>query len=83
MKSAKEEWIEEECKDTEKGMMSGNSKEAYNTLRALTKTQQHRSTDIQSSSGNILTESTALLNQWTEYCSNLCKYKLHPVTSLL
>ena len=33
MKAAKEEWIEKQCKNTEKGMMSGNSKEAYNTLR--------------------------------------------------
>ena len=51
MKSAKEEWIEEECKDTEKGMMSGNSKEAYNTLKAVTKTQQHKSAVIEESSG--------------------------------
>ena len=33
MKAAKEEWIKEQCKDRDKGMMSGNSKEAYNTLR--------------------------------------------------
>ena len=26
--AAKEEWIEEQCKNMEKGMMSGNSKEA-------------------------------------------------------
>ena len=38
IKAAKEEWIEEQCKDMENGMMSGNSKEAYNTLKALTKT---------------------------------------------
>ena len=35
MKAAKEEWIEEQCKNVEKGMMSGNSKEAYNTPKAL------------------------------------------------
>ena len=45
--------------------MSGNSKEAYNTLKALTKTQQHKSAVIEDSSGNILTESTAVLNRWT------------------
>ena len=39
MKAAKEEWIEEQCKNIEKGMVLGNSKEAYNTLKALTKTQ--------------------------------------------
>ena len=40
MKAAKEERIEERSKNIEKGMMSGNSKEAYNTLKTLTKTQQ-------------------------------------------
>ena len=38
MKAAKEEWIEEQCKNIEKGMVLGNSKEAYNTLKALNKT---------------------------------------------
>ena len=40
MKAAKGEWIEEQCKNKYKGMMSGNSKEAKNTLKDLTKTQQ-------------------------------------------
>ena len=32
MKEAKEAWTEQQCKNIEKRMMSGNSKEAYNTL---------------------------------------------------
>ena len=40
-KAAKEEWTGEWCKNKEKGMMSGNSKETYNTLMVLTETQQH------------------------------------------
>ena len=44
MKAAKEEWTEEQCM---KGIMSGNSKEAYDTLKALTKTQQHKSPVIE------------------------------------
>ena len=32
--------IQEQCKNIEKGMMLGNRKEAYITLKALTKTQQ-------------------------------------------
>ena len=62
MKAAKEGWIEKHCK---KGMMSGNSKKAYNTLKALSKTQQHKSAATKDSSGNILMESTAVLNRWT------------------
>ena len=45
--------------------MSGNSKEAYNTLKALTKTHQHKSAVVEGSNGNILSESRAVLNQWT------------------
>ena len=83
MKAAKEEWTEEQCKNKEKRMMSGNSKETYNIVKALTKTQQHKSAVIEDSSGSILTESRAVLSRWTEYCSGLYNYELHPDTSLL
>ena len=63
--------------------MSGNSQEAYKTLKAVIKTQQHESAVIEDSSGNILAESTAVLNRWTEYCNGLYNYELHPDTSLL
>ena len=65
MTAAKEEWTEERCKNAEKEMVSGNSKEAYNTPMALTKTQQRKSAVIEDSGENILTESTAVLNRWT------------------
>ena len=54
-----------------------------NTLKALTKSKQRKSAVIEDSSRDILMESTAILNQWTEYCSDLHKYGLHPDTSLL
>ena len=69
--------------NTEKGMMPGNSKESTTTLKDLTKTQQLKSALIEDSSGNILTESTAVLNRWTEYCGGLYNYELHPDRSLL
>ena len=83
MKAAKEEWTEEQCKNIEEGLTSGNSKEAHNTLKALTETQQHQSAVIEDGNGNILTESTAVLSRWTECCSGHCNYELHPDTSLL
>ena len=77
VKAAKEGWVKEQCKNIEKGMMTGNSKEACNTLKALTKTRQHMSAVIEDSSGNTLMENTAVLNRWTEYCSGLYNYQLH------
>ena len=56
--------------------MSGNNKDAYsNTPKCVTKTQQHESAVIEDSSGNILTENTAVLNRWTEHCSGLYNYQ--------
>ena len=75
MKAAKEQWTEEHPKNTDKKMMPRNSKEAYNTFRALTKSQQHKSAATEDSSGNILMENTAVLNRWTEYCSGLYNYE--------
>ena len=64
--------------------MSVNGKEtSTTTLKILNKTQQYTSTVIEESSENILTESTAFLNWWTENFSGLFNYKLHPDTSLL
>ena len=64
-------------------MMLGNSQAAHNTLKALAKTQQHVSAVIEHRNGNSLTESTAVLNRWTEYCNGLNNSELHPDTSLL
>ena len=63
MKATKEEWVEKQCKNIEKGMTSGNSKEAYNRLKALTKSQRHKSAVIEDRSGSILMEKTAVLTQ--------------------
>ena len=62
IRPAKEEWTGEQCKNKKKAMMSENSKEVYNALKAVTKTQQPKSAVTEHSSGNILTESTVVLN---------------------
>ena len=64
-------------------MVSRSSKEAFDTLKALASAQQQKSAVIGSSSRNILTESTAILNRWTEYWSGLYNYELYLDTSLL
>ena len=57
--------------------MSGNSKDACNSLKTVIKTQQLKSVLIADMSGNILTESMAVLNRRTEYCSGLHNYALY------
>ena len=81
--AAKEEWTEEQCKNIERGMMSGNRKGVRSTLRALTRTQRRKSAVIEDTSRNILTESTTVLSQWTECRSGVYDCELHPDTSVL
>ena len=83
MKEAKEDWIEGQCRNIEEGFKRGNSKQAYETLRTLTKTQQPKASVIEDSSGNLLTESSDVHARWTEYCKGLYNYNLQPDTSIL
>ena len=83
MRNAKEKWIEQQCGEIQQGMAAGNSKRAYETLRTLTKTQQPKASVIEDSSGNLLTESTAVQKRWTEYCQKLYNHELQPDTSIL
>ncbi|XP_076436542.1 uncharacterized protein LOC143276040 [Babylonia areolata] len=83
MKAAKENWIEEQCEEVEKGMEAGNSKRAYDILKTLTKTSQPRSAVIKDKDGKLLTDSEEVLKRWTEYCDSLYNYQLNPDSSIL
>ena len=83
MKVAKEEWIEEQCDVINKEMMMGNSKQAYSTLKILTKTSQPKTAVIEDADGNLLTENATVLNRWTKYCCSLYNYELRSDPSLL
>ena len=74
---AKEEWIENKCNMIEKEMNRGNSKIAYETIKELTKTEQPRTTVIEDKDGKLLTESSAVLGRWTQYCQELYNHKLN------
>ncbi|KAJ8367584.1 hypothetical protein AAFF_G00314730 [Aldrovandia affinis] len=72
MQSAKQNWIEEHCKEIENSLKyNNNTKMAYQTVKKLTKTKQPRASTIQSKTGECLTEEQKILDRWTEYCSEL------------
>ena len=61
MRSTKENWIEERCDAIQKGMKAGNSKDPYDTLNDLTKTNHQRSADKDS---KLITEKGGVLRRW-------------------
>lgn len=83
MREAKEMWINAQCQTIDKGMTHGNSKKAFSTIKTLTKSQHSKSSVIEDNSGELLTESTAVLKRWTEYCQDLYNYEIQPDKSLL
>ena len=76
MTEAKENWMSEQCSKVEKATAKGDSKEAYQTIKVLTKSQQPKTSVIEDKEGSVLTESAAVLKRWTEYCDDLYNYKL-------
>ena len=71
MKAVKEEWVERQCSAIDRGLLTGNSKAAYATLKALVKTSQLRATAIEDKNGQLLIDNTNVLSRWTEYCEGL------------
>ena len=83
MRQAKENWISEQCANIESGMKRGNIKVAFDTLKLLTRSQQPRTSVVENKGGLLLTEETAVLKRWTEYCQDLYNYQLKPDTNIL
>ena len=71
LKKAKENWIGEQFSEIEENLRKNNSKRAYQLVKDLTTVKQGKATTVQYFSGKCLTEEQQMLNQWTEYCSEL------------
>ena len=82
MKKARENWIEQ-CSEIEENLTKNNSKRAYHLVKDLTTVKLGKATTVQDRSGKCLTEMRQILNQWTEYCSELYNYDANGDPSVL
>ena len=76
MIKAKEQWIDNQCKEIEKNLKTNNSKKAYDTVKTLTKPKQSKVNSIKNKQGDIIMEKSKILERWTEHCSELYNYEL-------
>ena len=83
MKKAKENWIGEQCSETEENLRKNNSKKAYQLVKDLTIMKQGKATTFQDCSGKCLTKERQILNRWTEYCYEQYNYKANGDPSVL
>ena len=72
---AKETWIQGQCQEVEPCLGKNNSKKAYQLVKDLTTGKHGKTIIIQDKSEKCLTEENAILNRWTEYCSDLYNYE--------
>lgn len=75
MKSAKQKWVEEQCKEVEDNMSRNNTKKVYDKIKDLTREKKSTVTIIADKEGNILTEEQEIHQRWTEYCKDLYNTK--------
>ena len=61
-KKAKENWIGEQCSESEENLRKNNSKRAYQLVKDLTTVKQEKATTVQDRSGKCLTEEQQILN---------------------
>ena len=83
VKKAKENWIGEQCSEIEENLRKNNSKRAHQLVKDLTTVKQGKVTTVQDRSGKCLTEEREMLNQWTEYCTELYNHKASGDPSVL
>ena len=63
MKKAKENWIGQQCSETEENLRKNNSKRAYQLEKDLTTVKQGKAITVHDSSGKCLTEEREILNR--------------------
>ena len=83
MKKSKENWIGEQCNETEENLRKNYSKRIYQLMKDLTTVKQGKATTVQDRSGKRLAEERQILNRWTEYCSELYNHKAYGDPSVL
>ena len=82
IKKAKENWIGEQCSETEENLKKNNSKRAYQLVKDLITVKQGKATTIQDRSGKFLRRMRDM-NRWTKYCSELYNHKVNGDPSVL
>ena len=83
MKKVKENSIGEQSRETEENLRKNNSKMAYQLVKALTTVKKGKATPIKDCTRKCPTDGREILNQKTEYCSELYNHETNGDPSAL
>ena len=83
MDKAKQNWIGEQCSETEENLRKNNSNWANQLVKDFTTVKHWKATTAQDRSRKYLTEERQILNRRTEYCSEQYNHKANGDPSVL
>jgi hypothetical protein len=69
----KENWIQNQCEEVEKGLQIGNTRQAYNLIKTLKNKFVPRLSVIRNEEGTMLQSKDEIKQRRTQYCSSLYK----------
>ena len=69
----KENWIQNQCEEVDKGLQIGNTRQAYSLIKVLKNKFVPRLNVIRNAEGTVLQSKDEIKQRWTQYCSSLYK----------
>ncbi|CAF1527450.1 unnamed protein product [Adineta ricciae] len=69
----KENWIQNQCEEVDKGLQIGNTRQAFSLIKVLKNKFVPRLNVIRNAEGEMLQSKDEITKRWTQYCSNLYK----------
>ena len=69
----KESWIQNQCEEVDKGLQTGNTRQAYSLIKVLKNKYAPRLNVIRNAEGTMLQSKEEIKQRWTQYCSSLYK----------
>ena len=69
----KENWIQNQCEEVDRGLQVGNTRQAYSLIKVLKNKFAPRLNVIRNAEGKMLQSKDEIKQRWTQYCSSLYK----------
>ena len=67
----KEAWIQQCCNDIQEHFSANRTREAYRIIKQLSGNHEMKTTMVRDENGNILTDTTKIMERWKEYFEEL------------
>ena len=83
IRRAKEEWIDDHCREIQDNFETNNTRKSFQSLRELTAPKSNRIFTIKDKNGKVVTSKEDIEKRWTEYAKELYNYHIKTDRNIL